>query len=261
MERAHYWESRFRSSEGAFKADQAKKLGTIEGQAERIRELEQQLEAAPAPAATIDVSKLKLDDYFTAEQISEFGADALRSLFGGVVKVVAAQVGAAVKPVEARVRSLSEGERQKRYKEFVAAVGHPTTGVPNWESVNKDPRWLAWLAEKDDATGLERQALLDDAHAKLDAPRVIAIFKRFLSLQPGGGQQPRRDPAERVIPKGGPSGGPAGGNPPAAELPVTRADIKAHFSKKAKDKVWAKSDECKAAESRIEAAVAANQVA
>jgi|SRR5262249_53106035 len=53
--------------------------------------------------------------------------------------------------------------------------------VPNWREVNQHPSWLAWLQERDVFSREKRQRLLDDAVAKGDANRVIAIFNGFLA--------------------------------------------------------------------------------
>jgi hypothetical protein len=64
--------------------------------------------------------------------------------------------------------------------------------VPNWDAINRDPRWFQWLADYDVYSGYRRQDLLNDATAKGDAQRVIAIFRGFLAAagQPGQVGQP-----------------------------------------------------------------------
>jgi hypothetical protein len=59
--------------------------------------------------------------------------------------------------------------------------------IPNWQQVNSDPRWLAWLNSPEPYSGYLRQELLNDATAKGDAGRVISIFRGFLAAvgQPG----------------------------------------------------------------------------
>jgi hypothetical protein len=53
--------------------------------------------------------------------------------------------------------------------------------VPNWREVDRDPRWLAWLQERDVYSREKRQRLLDEAVARGDANRVIAFFNGFLA--------------------------------------------------------------------------------
>lgn len=56
--------------------------------------------------------------------------------------------------------------------------------VPDWQTVNVDEKWLAWLAEYDPMAGAIRQAALDAAAGSLDAKRVAAIFNAFKAQNP-----------------------------------------------------------------------------
>ena len=51
--------------------------------------------------------------------------------------------------------------------------------VPNYREVDRDPRWLQWLAGTDALTGRPRQVLLNDAIASTDAARVAEFFRKF----------------------------------------------------------------------------------
>jgi hypothetical protein len=51
--------------------------------------------------------------------------------------------------------------------------------VPNFREVDRDPRWLQWLAGTDALTGRARQVLLNDAIASTDASRVAEFFRKF----------------------------------------------------------------------------------
>lgn len=51
--------------------------------------------------------------------------------------------------------------------------------VPDWETINKDQKWLNWLAEPDPLTGVRRQDLLDDAYQARDSVRVATFFNSW----------------------------------------------------------------------------------
>jgi hypothetical protein len=51
--------------------------------------------------------------------------------------------------------------------------------ILNFREVDKDPRWLQWLAGTDALTGRSRQTLLNDAIASTDANRVAEFFRKF----------------------------------------------------------------------------------
>jgi hypothetical protein len=53
------------------------------------------------------------------------------------------------------------------------------SAVPNYQEIDRDPRWHRWLLEIDSLTGRPRQQLLNDAIASTDAGRVAAFFRGF----------------------------------------------------------------------------------
>lgn len=57
--------------------------------------------------------------------------------------------------------------------------------VPDWETINKDQKWLNWLAEPDPLTGVRRQDLLDDAYQARDSVRVATFFNSWKGGGPG----------------------------------------------------------------------------
>ena len=70
--------------------------------------------------------------------------------------------------------------------------------VPNYEEIDRDPRWHQWLLGIDPLNGRMRQELLNAAIAARNAWRVAAFFNGFLGLHAvDGGRAPgRRGPAQ-----------------------------------------------------------------
>jgi hypothetical protein len=52
--------------------------------------------------------------------------------------------------------------------------------LPNYQEIDRDPRWHRFLLEIDPYTGRPRQVLLNDAVASGSAERVVAFFRGFL---------------------------------------------------------------------------------
>src|SRR5260370_27818386 len=52
--------------------------------------------------------------------------------------------------------------------------------LPNYQEIDRDPRWHRFLLEIDTYTGRPRQALLNDAVASGSAERVSAFFSGLL---------------------------------------------------------------------------------
>ena len=51
--------------------------------------------------------------------------------------------------------------------------------IPNWQDINKNEAFQAWLLEVDPLTGINRQTYLEDAQHNLDANRVVNFFKTW----------------------------------------------------------------------------------
>lgn len=66
--------------------------------------------------------------------------------------------------------------------------------MPQWQDINNDPEFWAWLSQPDPFSGNVRRALLTDAHARGDAARTLAFFQGFQRehtvVDPGSGTQP-----------------------------------------------------------------------
>jgi hypothetical protein len=70
-------------------------------------------------------------------------------------------------------------EQRLRLDEQVARA------IPNYQEIDRDPRWHRWLLEFDPLSGCVRQQLLNDSVAAGDFARVRAFFNGFL-LQHAG---------------------------------------------------------------------------
>jgi len=55
--------------------------------------------------------------------------------------------------------------------------------LPNWRTINDDPRFHQWLVGTHEFSGLSKQQLLDSAVARGDVGRAIKFFQRFLEEQ------------------------------------------------------------------------------
>jgi HEAT repeat protein len=74
--------------------------------------------------------------------------------------------------------------------------------VPNWREVNRDPRFIAWLAEPDTFSARTRKDLIDEATARGDSVAVVAFFRAFLQ-EAGASQAPGQGGVRDAVPAGG----------------------------------------------------------
>jgi hypothetical protein len=142
-----------------------------------------------------------------------------------------------------------------------------TQAVPDWRQINKTPQWLSWLTLPNLYTGQVRQQMLNAAIAGAEAPKVIQLFRDFLSeinatgqtLQPAAQEQPSAPrvaavPLESLTAPGRARPN-AGDTPQSAEKPIySRADIAKFYSDSRKQLYAGREAEYRAIEADLQAA-------
>jgi hypothetical protein len=201
------WEQRYRSLQGIHRKT-ADDLRVLQGQ---FAQLESRL--APPPAPT-EPPKPAADP----KDVEAFGLDMV-----SMVQRIADQfIGSARQSIEARfqrvegevlqLRQAIEGTSQTVVKSnedrFFDAI---QDAVPEWEQINTDARFIAYLGEVDPIYGLPRRAALENAQANFDATRAVNVFKAFIATLP---PPPATAPPASPTPRG------AGSPPPSAQPPV-----------------------------------------
>src|SRR5262249_23092791 len=112
-------------------------------------------------------------DYLTQQDVDNFGPE--------ILDVVRRGAREAVAPAVNRLERANEELRDRVARETKRNLGQALERVvAKWQGINRDPRWLQWLADHDVYSGQKRQELLNDAVASGDAQRVINFFRGFL---------------------------------------------------------------------------------
>jgi len=165
---------------------------SIKQMAEQINNLQNVLatvNSAPAPARN---SELQFNNLLSPEEVSEYGEE-----FLGVVGKKAQE---ATTPLVHELRQEIDALKQQvgRVGGSIAQNARETmfaqldgTNMP-WREINKDPRFLQWLALPDTYSGVIRHNLLKAAWERNDTPRAAAFFQGFLAeeaaIDPSRGQ-------------------------------------------------------------------------
>lgn len=129
-------------------------------------------------------------DLVTSRDEEKFGSDLIdmaRRVAQEELRAVQqrfASVEAAVGRLAPKVERVNQVEQNVEAARVSAFYGELKREVPDYEAVNADQRWLAWLAEFDPIAGKTRQACLDEAAASFDSVRVAAMFKAFRASVP-----------------------------------------------------------------------------
>lgn len=184
------WEQRFRVIEGKYRAE----IPRLHDQNRELSErLEQALKALEEKAQTpVEEKKLVTD-----ADVESFGEDmvdmvrrAAREEFDALAKKFAGELDKRFGAVAAKVEQTEQVVVKSAKDKFWDAVD---TKHADFEAVNSDPRWFAFLDTRIPGSRLTRRTLAEKAIAELDAEALIeqvGLFKE--SLPKAEPQQPTK---------------------------------------------------------------------
>lgn len=230
---AEYWMNRYKTVAGLRNAERNRLTDRIVQLETELRAARQTIEAFEAEKA--DAAPIDLLQFYTQEQIDQFGEETLRVMLAGSMRASRAQLQQELEKREAPVRESQQrqqqSEQQRKDAEFKAAIA---AIVPDWEAINNDAEFLEWLAGEDPETGFERNVLLQRAHMRFDSNRAARFFTDFKAAT-GRPTTPAAAPSPSVLPSGGVAGGAtaANGQPPTAWIPSEK-EIRQHYADRAR---------------------------
>lgn len=257
---------RWRTLQGKFNT----LLRTNEQLVSRVSNFEQliaQMQAAPAAPAAAP-SAAPAQSFVTEKDVKEYGADMadfVRRAARDEMTQLAQAVGALSRRIDQlsgvvpAVQNLAEQQKLTAQDRFLQQL---TQAVPDWQTVNDDPRFHDWLRTIDPMTRIDRQTYLRDAELALDIERVVNIFrsaKDALGLNPSPAATPAPaplpalSPAQRLERQVAP--GRASAATPAPQPKQgkqwTRADIAAFYDAKLRGQYKGREAEASALEADI----------
>ena len=252
------WQQRFKTLQGMYNADAAKfatQLKVYQAQlasmGEQIQTLTEAAKAKPTESAKVDPRDASQFGEDLVEMVNRYATRAfeqMRAEFGQFAQ----SLDGRVKELETKVNGVSGQTAETLKQLFYADL---TKSIPDWRQINQMPRWLEWLGEEDELYGMTRQDALDDAHSKLDARRVAAIFSKFkadvLAKQPSLETQ--------VAPPSGTAAAPAPVQAPAAQMVSSQA-INQLYLDYAKGKYKGREQEFARLEAEVNLAIAQGRV-
>lgn len=197
---AVYWRNNYLAMKGQVDAQRS----TLQDLTTKLTELTTELatlkaaKPSPAPAAPAPVQQV-----FTEEDRNRFGDGVVDLVERGtkatdaridalVQERVAAELQKHLQPIQGQVQAAAATAAQTAEDRFWQALNEAR---PDWEQLNASQQWLQWLAESDPLTGVQRQALLDDAIQKMSVPRTKAMFDACFGPMSAGSPAPAPAPA------------------------------------------------------------------
>jgi hypothetical protein len=236
------WRHRFLSMKGRFDAvtrqqgADRQQMQELADELTRTQTLLQPGTSRQAQSKPADHKKL-----ITEQDRETYGDD----LIDVARRVAMETVGPEIESLRAENQNLKKQVTSTGQRELRDALTH---AVPDWSAINKSPQFLNWLALRNIYTGQVRREMLNAAYAAADAPRVIALFRDFVTevratgqtVQTSQGEQQEDKPAPRTAAmdlstlaapgKAKPASGDTA--MPADKPVITRAQIKKFFDDK-----------------------------
>lgn len=253
------YEHRFKTLQGMYNAEvptlraqnkvQEAKLVQL---TEQVTALTQAMQAAAkstpdkAPVDQRDVEAFGAELVEMVNKYAQQAYSAIQKEFGDF----AARLDQRVKDLESNVNGVRQETAESREELFYRTL---QTAVPDWQVINQDERWLAWLAELDPIYHVPRQAALDRARATFNAEhaaKVFEAFKQTLPVKPSQQQlvTPRTNAAPQLP------------NPAPAVQPITQKYIQDFYLDQAKGRYRGRDEEFARKEAEINLAISQGRV-
>jgi len=125
-----------------------------------------------APAKDLEDAKKAKEDQEMSDLVK------LANQQAGEIRQLKGQIGTVENQIGKVGQSIAESAEDRFYNDLDKAV-------PDYHAINKDEKWLEWLAQVDPLTGRNRQQFLDEAREAFDVKRVANFFKAFKGVNGG----------------------------------------------------------------------------
>lgn len=251
------WQAKFFTLKGKYDAE----VPRLHAQMKELNTQVQQLitEAANAKAAPVTTEPVK--SLITEQDKEAFGSDLLDLIDRATEAKVAefrtreTKLQAEIAELKGKVGRVDETVGVSSKEMFLDRLAKQ---VPDWEALNVDQGFLAWLAEVDPVYGLPRQSALTNAYEMLDAVRTANIFKQYKStLAPSPQQITNQELQRQVAPTRSRSTSAPASNPNESRI-FTQGEISRFYEE------WRRglleNDEAVRMEKEIHAAIAEGRV-
>lgn len=196
------WQAKYLTLKGMYDAE----VPRLHSQSREQNQQLQQLiaEVAALKAAKPEPAKETAKPLITEQDKEAFGNDLLDLIDRATEQKIAgyreseAQLKAEIAELKGKLGNVSERQVVSDQDRFLNALAQQ---VPDWEAINTDSGFLAWLSEVDPVYGLPRQVALNNAYEQFNAERTANIFKQYKAvLAPAQTQQNKPNLQSQVAP-------------------------------------------------------------
>ena len=192
------WESRYKVLRSSREGGRAE----VQAATAKVAELEREVQALREQNSRRETPEPEAPRFEIDAESREYIGDTEAKLFDRM----SASTDARFKELSAeteRLKSEASAREGRQRNRFFEDLG---SSVPNWQVLNEDPAFLAWLAQPDASTGVSRHSLLNgfvDDHDSVSAVQLFNAYARGMSA-------PREQPAQPPVSPEPTTGRPAG---------------------------------------------------
>lgn len=252
------WEHKYKTLQGLFNRE----VPTLQNQ---VKDLRTQLETAVARLNEAADAKAKPSEpaapVADPKDVENFGSDLVEMvqrtaerMFGRAASELqgqAARIEQRLAQLEQALQGTHETVAMTAEQSFFDRL---TKMVPDWEQINANDAFLAWLAEVDPVYGHPRQSALNAAQQSMNAERAAAVFKAFAATQPSA---PKPNAvAKQVSPKAAATAAPTSQTKPI----LTQQQVVDYYNAKRRGEYRGQEAEVQRIEAMINLAIAEGRV-
>ncbi len=171
------WEHKYNSIKGRY--DQQDE--TIRGLNSRISELQGLLARAQAPAPVQTPNPDLTFGTITEKDREDFGADFIDVAQRAAAEKLSPEIKRLTQEIERLKGTVGNVAERTAKNAQQALYDHLTEKLPDWRTINRDPKFIAWANLQDPLSGVIRMTMLRNAFDQGDGQRVLRFFQGFLS--------------------------------------------------------------------------------
>ncbi len=159
--------------------EQQESLNRLQAQVDKLTAAPSKPELEPEPE--VFITEEQREEY--GDRLVDFVQNASKEVLGKQILTMTARLDEMSKRVDGvvgQVDTVSQDQLTTTKENFWDGV---LNVVPDYDAVNKNPDYLAWLRETDEMSGLSRQSLLEGAHSSFDVARFVKIMSLWKATQ------------------------------------------------------------------------------
>lgn len=195
------WRRRYLTLKGKFDAEVPRlsaRLAQLEAELEQAKsappaeapQQEAKPKARPAAVTDKDVEAYGGDLVDLMRRVADDAASQVREEYTGIVQQLEDRNAQLLRKLDGVADRQVVNDRQTYFRDLNELV-------PDYEAVNVDPAFIAWLAEADPLSGTPRQEYLNKAFQTFNVDTTAALFNAFKATKPAQTKNPEAQ--ERLV--------------------------------------------------------------